>query len=135
MISGALIAIMLMCPFPVNAQMQDAAQIRPILDVTKASWVALREWEGQDLVYFTHLLSWRCGLTKIEYSINSTAADQNWEFTLCNETEASPSPLTDDIKIYGNFTLNSVHSITVKITYDDGVQDMVTYERAAIFIQ
>ncbi|MEH6361800.1 MAG: hypothetical protein V7761_13850, partial [Amylibacter sp.] len=102
---------------------------------TKNNWVAVREWGGQDLVYFTHLLTWRCGLTKIQYSINSMAADMNWSFVPCDETSSNPMALSDDQKIYGNFALNSVQSITVKITYDDGAQDTVTFQRAAIQIQ
>ncbi len=113
----------------------DAAQIRPILDATKSSWVAVREWDGQDLVYFTHLLTWRCGLTKIEYGFNGAKPDQNWGFIPCDETSANPMALPEEQKIYGSFDLNSVQSITVKITYDDGGEDSVTFERAAIKIQ
>ena len=132
---GIVTAGLSLCPFTVHAQMVDAAQIRPILDATKNSWVAVREWEGQDLVYFTHLLTWRCGLTKIQYSINSSAADNNWAFIPCDETAANPMALPSEQKIYGSFELNSVQSITVKITYDDGGQDKVTFQRAAIQIQ
>ena len=117
------------------AQMVDAAQIRPILDATKNSWVAVREWEGQDLVYFSHLLSWRCGLTKIQYSINSASVDRNWAFIPCDETLADPMALPSGQKIYNSFNLNSVKTITVKITYDDGGVDTVTYARDAIQIQ
>lgn len=126
---------LLACPVVVRAQMLDAAQIRPILDATKNSWVAVREWQGQDLVYFTHLLAWRCGLNKIEYSINSTAADNNWGFIACDETSVNPMALPTAQKIYGSFVLKSVRMITVKITYDDGVQDTVTFDRAVIQIQ
>jgi hypothetical protein len=122
-------------PATLHAQMVDAAQIRPILNATKNSWVAVREWDGQDLVYFTHLLTWRCGLDKIQYGINSNTADQNWAFIACDETSANPMALPPKQKIYGDFALKSVQNITVKITYDDGNTDTVTFERAAIQIQ
>jgi len=134
-LTSFLTAGLITCPFAAGAQMVDAAQIRPILDATKNNWVAVREWQGQDLVYFTHLLTWRCGLTKIQYSINSPAADVDWSFIPCDETSANPMALPDAQKIYGNFALNSVQSITVKITYDDGAQDTATFQRAAIQIQ
>ena len=133
--TGILTALFFTLPMTAQAQMVDAAQIRPILDATKKSWVAVREWEGRDLIYFTHLLTWRCGLDKIEYSVNSTAADQNWAFFPCDETSSNPMALAPGQKIYTGFDLNSVQTVTVKITYDDGGQDTVTFKRAAIQIQ
>lgn len=133
--AAILAAGVFICPVIVHGQMLDAAQIRPILNATKNSWVAVREWQGQDLVYFTHLLTWRCGLDKIQYSINTASADKNWDFVPCDEAAANPMALPSQQKIYGRFDLNSVQSITVKITYDDGEQDMVTFERATVQIQ
>ena len=39
----------------------------------------MREYDGQDLLYFTNLLAWRCGLTAIRYRIN---ANEPVEFTM-----------------------------------------------------
>lgn len=133
---GTILAVSVFTlPSIANAQMVDAAQIRPILNATKGQWVAVREWDGQDLVYFTHLLAWRCGVDKIEYSVNSAGADKDWAFIPCDETSANPMALAPDQKVYGSFGLNSVQTVTVKITYDDGGQDTVTYDRKAIQIQ
>lgn len=132
---SVLTCIALMFSTPVNAQMLDAAQIRPILTATQKSWVAVREWDGHDLVYFTHLLTWRCGLDKIQYSVNSEAADQNMAFIPCDETAPNPMALPPEQKIYMQFDLNSVQTVTVKITYDDGVQEAVSFDRAAVKIQ
>lgn len=125
----------LLVPTVSHAQMVDAAQIRPILDMTKGQWVAVREYNGQDLIYFTHLLAWRCGLDKIQYGINSTKADQNWTFVPCDADAAAPSALDPEQKVYTGFELNSIQSVTVLITYDDGKTDTVTYQREAIKIQ
>jgi len=133
--TGLVAVSIFACPAASQEQMVDAAQIRPILNATKNNWVAVREWDGRDLVYFTHLLTWRCGLTKIQYSINSTAVNQNWAFIPCDETSPTPMALPAGQKIYGSFKLNSIQTLTVKITYDDGGVDTVSYQRDAIQIQ
>ncbi len=133
--TGIAMALVLGCSMPAAAQkFLDAAQIKPILGATKGNWVAVREYNGQDLLYFTHLLSWRCGLTNINYSINSDAADQQWPLGICDEEAANPNAMAEDQVIYGEFELQSVNSVTVTITYDDGSTDTATFERKAIQI-
>ncbi|KAB7615465.1 hypothetical protein F9L33_01485 [Amylibacter sp. SFDW26] len=130
-----LVLAVLILPTTGFAQLLDAAKVRPILNITKTQWVAVREWEGRDLLYFTHLLTWRCGLTRIEYSVNSTAADQVWRFTPCDPSAANPMALPPEQVIYRGYELKSIQNVTVKITYDDGDTDMISYDRKAIQIQ
>lgn len=115
---------------PASAQFLDAASVRPILDATKANWVSVREFDGNDLVYFTHLLAWRCGLEKIEYGLNG--ADPDREFSIGTCDESSPNTIPEDMLVFDTYELKSVSSVTVKLTYDDGEVDTQTYERAAI---
>ncbi|WP_246253353.1 hypothetical protein [Sulfitobacter maritimus] len=60
-----------------------AAEVKPILDVTRGSWVAVRDYNGQDYVYVTHLWSWRCGLAAMAISVNDQAM-QNWPMPPCH---------------------------------------------------
>jgi len=60
---------------PATAQMfTTVEQVKPILGMTKANWIAVREYEGQDLLYFTHLATYRCALSEIRYGVNSDLA-------------------------------------------------------------
>lgn len=45
-------------------------EVKPILAMTQANWIAVREWNGNDLIYVLHLWAWRCGLIQIEVSLN-----------------------------------------------------------------
>lgn len=128
-IRSSLIAALLFAA-PASAQMVDAAQIRPILDATKSSWIGVRRWAEQDLVYFTHLESWRCGLTGVRYGLNGAEADQVYELAECDETSANPMAFDAAAHPpYLSFELDSVRTVTIEITYDDGGVDTVTFER------
>jgi len=118
---------------PVQAQQfTTAAEIKPILSATKANWVAVREYDGQDLLYFTHLLAWRCGLEEIHYTVNG-GEEKLWQGEPCYETEAQPNAIkaTDSLPFI-TFPLSSVETVSLRLLYDDGTQDTASFERAAI---
>lgn len=111
-----------------------AAEVRPILDATRANWIAVREYEGQDLLYFTHLASFRCGLDSIAYGVNSDLAILPFAAEPCYRDEAAPNALKmeNGALPYVAFPLGQVQSVTVTITYADGEQATVQFDRAAI---
>lgn len=112
----------------------DAAQIRPILNATKGQWVAVRKYNGRDLLYFTHLLAWRCGLDGISYAVNDSDDFKPWDIGVCDETAASPAAIAQDQAIYTSLPLGSITSVSVRITYDDEATDTVRYDRKTIEI-
>ena len=119
---------------PVAAQMTDASTIRPILEATKTSWIGVREWEGQDLLYFTHLETWKCGLTEIRYGINSDVADEVFAFEVCAEDEAAPSPISADRLPYLTFAPGLIETVTITLIYDDGAEQTEHFDRAEVKI-
>jgi hypothetical protein len=129
----SIFALALACAGPAVAQtFTTAAEVKPILDLTKDSWIAVREWEGNDLIYFTQLESWRCGLEKIEYSVNGGAA-LKYEPEPCYEDEAQPNALKiPDHWPYVTLPLKSVETVEVTVTYDDGSTQTVAFERAKV---
>lgn len=113
-------------------QFTTAAEVKPILSATKANWVAVREYEGKDLLYFTHLLAWRCGLTSINYAVNG-GAEKQWQGEPCYDDEAQPNALkATDVLPFVRLDLGSIQTVTVRLVYDDGSQDSANYQRAAI---
>lgn len=110
-----------------------AAEVRPILNATKAHWIAVREFDGHDLVYFTGLESWRCGLSGVKYGINSNTADQVWRLEKCYDDDAAPNAMKEEGRLpYITLPLGSVDTVVIKLFYDDGTTDSVTFERAKI---
>ncbi|WP_298558117.1 hypothetical protein [uncultured Aliiroseovarius sp.] len=132
----AMTALCVGAAAPVAAQnFTTAAEVRPILNATQANWVAVREYNGQDLLYFTHLLAWRCGLEAIHFSVNGGEETQ-FDAEPCYEDEPTPNGLkVTDILPYQQFALQSVETVEVRIVYDDGAETIATFDRAQIQIQ
>jgi hypothetical protein len=117
-----------------TGRMTTAGEVRPILTVTKGSWIAVRDWDGQDLLYFTNLLAWRCGLHRIEYSVNDGPAEV-LEAEPCYTEEGAPNALkVQDIQPYLTLPLGSVQSVRVTVLYDDLSTDFADYARQQIQI-
>lgn len=116
-------------PQEATGRFTTATEVRPILTATRGNWVSVREYDGQDLVYVTHLWAWRCGLVQLKLGING-AAPQLWPLPACHTDTAQPNGILDtDGLPYRSFNLQSVDTVTVEITYDDLTTDMVTVNR------
>ncbi len=110
-----------------------AGEVRPILEATRTSWIGVREFDGQDLVYFTHLLSWRCGLYEVQYAINGGPA-QVFPIPECPPDIENAMTIPEDTQILITQPLGSVKTVGVTLLYDDLGTDTVQYERSAVMI-
>ncbi len=119
-----------------TGQYTTAIEVKPILGMTKQSWAAVRLYEGNDLIYFSHLLAWRCGLWGIRYGVNGAAATNEVVLEPCHEGTAQPNAMTDPVgyPIYVTLPGESVQSLYVEVIYDDGTTDFARFERAQILI-
>ena len=113
-----------------------AIEIKQIMLMTKGSWVAIGANESNDLLYFTHLLSWRCGMWAIRYGLNGEPATNEVPIEECHEDTVSPNAMTD-METYPPYVLlppGSVESVYVEIVFDDGTTDFAIFPRASVLL-
>jgi len=107
---------------PAAAQGMPPEQIKNILDLTKTSWVSFRDWQGQELIYFTHLESWKCGIDYVFYGLNGGPLDREWLLDECDPN--NPNVVLKD-KPYIELPLGSAQSISVQLIFKDGTKSTV----------
>lgn len=111
-----------------------ALEVKPILSTTKASWMAVREYDGQDLLYFTHLMSWRCGLLAVNYSVNGESM-REWPLPACHDEAGWANAITpEDGLVYGTYALGSVQSVAIELIFDDLTRDSANFARNEILM-
>ncbi len=101
-------------------------QEKKLLKLTMSNWVHFRDWNGRQLIYFTHLEVYRCGIRKVQYSLNSDALDRTYELQPCDPKE--PNTVTTD-KPYISLPLGTARSISVQITFEDGMQSEIVRQK------
>ena len=134
MLRISMIVAMMAAPPALAQDFTTAAEVKPILTATKPNWIALRPYDGQDLLYFTNLLAWRCGVETVTYGVNGAPPDTPLTMEPCHDGEAAPNALKMDQGVlpYVTLPLDSVQSVSVLVTYDDGTAEPAEYLRAAV---
>lgn len=107
------------------------AEVRPMLALTKSSWVTLSAAGGEDRLYFTHLESWRCAMAEIRFSVNG-GPEQRRETEPCYRDSAQPNALRLRGAAYVAFPAGSVERVAVEVRYADGTRDRVELGRQEI---
>jgi len=110
-----------------------ATEVKPILQATRANWVAIREYDGRDLIYFTHLLSWRCGLHEVKYSINGGPM-QDWPLHPCLIDSNAPNAIPPEAKIYERHPLGAIKTVDIELLYDDLSRESARFERKQVLM-
>ncbi len=93
-----------------------------ILAMTETSWLSFREYEGNLLVYFSHLLSYRGAIETIQYGIDTETPDQTLEFAPYDGPGIAPIDAT--LPLYQILPANTAY-MTVQLTYKSGEQSRV----------
>ena len=127
-----ILAALLLVPFlAASAQAQTVpprSLYQSMLDAGKTSgWVAFRNFNGRQLLYFTHLQTLHCRLKEIRYSINSDALDQRVELVECNK--AIPFNVSDkDVhagRLYKSMSPGTAQWAAVQVVWEDDEESVV----------
>jgi Caspase domain len=105
-------------PFPIKFD-PEAALIhdqRKILDMTATSWLSFREFNGL-LVYYTHLMSYRCAIREVRIGIDTSVPDRVLKMPPCDMKD--PSAIPYDAKPYLKLPPSN-KLVSVELTYRDG---------------
>ncbi len=115
-------------PFPIRFDPETALirDQRKILDMTANSWLSFREFNGL-LVYYTHLMSYRCAIREVRVGIDSTVPDKVLKMPPCDPRDPSviPHEATPYLKL-----APATKSVSVELTYRDGsVSEIKSFRR------
>ncbi|WP_410052680.1 caspase domain-containing protein [Bradyrhizobium sp. SZCCHNRI1073] len=115
-------------PFPIRFE-PEAALVhdqRKILDMTATSWLSFREFNGL-LVYYTHLMSYRCAIREVRIGIDTAVPDKVLNMPGCDMRDpiAIPSNATPYLKLPP-----ATKFVSVELTYRDGsVSEIKSFRR------
>lgn len=95
---------------------------RHVLGVTENSWIALRDWGGKLLVYFTHLLCYRQALAEVRFSVDDETLAKT--FPLLPVDPRSPHEIPNGQLCYVEVPATTKF-VCVKLKYKDGTESEV----------
>lgn len=105
-------------PFPIKFDPAAALQRgqRQILEMTAGSWLSFRQFNGL-LVYYTHLLSYRCALREVKIGIDSTVPERKLAMPPCDPRD--PSAIPHNAQPFVKLD-PATKFVSVELTYRDG---------------
>jgi uncharacterized caspase-like protein len=115
-------------PFPIRFDPTRALEReqRRVLEMTAGSWLSFREYNGL-MLYYTHLMSYRCAIQQVRIGLDSTVPDRNIAMPPCNQRD--PMAIPADAQPYLKLP-PTTGSVSVEITYRDGsVSEVKTFRR------
>jgi len=114
-------------PFPVNFDPSLAlvAGQKMILDRFSTGWISYRDWQGRLLAYFTHLVTYRCAIARVDYGIDTDVPDQEFALAKCDPN--NPHSVNDGDKTSKIYIAipKATKFMSVKLSYKDGTNSEV----------
>jgi Caspase domain len=113
-------------PLPIRFDPMAAIEkdFRKTLEMTSGSWLEFREFNGL-LVYFTHLVSYRCGIRDAQIGIDTTVPDRRLTLPPCDMQ--NPLDIPSKAEVYLKLP-PATRLVSVELTYPDGsVSEIKTF--------
>lgn len=108
--------------FTLDPVTESARFDKRILNTTRTGWLGISEYQGKTMVYFTHLLACRSGISHIYYGIDKEIPDMKFEF-LPNKYPGMVRPPKGE-KIFIEVP-SGTKFVTVRLVYADQTQSDV----------
>jgi hypothetical protein len=97
---------------------------RKILEGSPGSWAELNASNG--LLYFTHLVGYRCAIKQVRYGINTTVPDRTFPLPACEGKD--PTLILSGMTIFTKVPPGTA-TVSVELTYHDGsVSEIKTFK-------
>jgi hypothetical protein len=117
-------------PLPVRFEPAGALEReqRKLLEMTTGSWLLLQDgYNSGPLLYYTHLMSYRCGIRQARIGINSTIPDQPLALPPCNEKD--PMAIPPNAQVFMKVP-PATSLVSAELTYQDGsVSEVKTFRK------
>ena len=92
------------------------ASLKSILKDTSTAWLAFGN-SGKPLVYFSHLITYRCAIKEARYGVNGAPPETLVQFPPCDLID--PYSITDTALIYKPLPAKT-KSVSIELTFYDG---------------
>jgi hypothetical protein len=99
--------------------------------MTATSWLAFREFNGL-LLYYTHLVSYRCAIREVRIGIDSAVPDKVLKMPPCDPRDPLDTPYGAQLYLK---LAPATQFVSVELTYRDGsVSEIKSFRKASSLI-
>lgn len=89
-----------------------------------------------DLIYFTAILGWRCGMQELFYGVNGEPAVTQFPLEPCYRDLRNPNTFGEEPwPFFIKVPVGSAQTVTLRAIYEDGTSATFTAERAKNLIR
>ncbi len=116
-------------PFPIAFEWRKALadSQKQILDQFSSAWIQFRKDPPSDLIYFTHLVTYRCAIAKAEIGFDGETPNLPLPLPACDRRDPISIPTSAQLYLRAPA---SAKSASVRLTYADGAQsNIATFPR------